>query len=907
MARVNNLTNFLNDVAAAIKQKLGDNTPIPASQFDTKIGEIETGGNYQTKSISITTNGNYTQLPDTGYDAMDQVVISVNVPQTGGAVKLFETEQAMQADPNPSEGDLAVVYREEIQAVTEESEFSSCIFPNTVVLDTAFSDDIYVSFRSIDQSIWFNCLVQVSSSSFSLDGHGESGNVRVQYTSSDGITYIRTDGGEELQEFGTSIKYEPYEPWNDVIGKFMKIGGKYFEGLYECGVVPAQLKGNLLSDLAVTDGNISANHSITINIVYDELVERILSMATHIKALYSHDSYSRYPFWCGLKDANTVVLLSSGGGSTPTSVMYLNPVFKYDTGAFMGMETSSGGANNAYEFSFNINTGTYIATNVIPLALTNPDGSHHWNYTTDFNNYYMLGVIDYNSMNETFTWMDKYAYCLSNTIHSSTSNNTPSIIEGLRYSIASTQLTLKNANELLPNITAYGKNGVVTGDGSVYNNLDNGYILQNIYNLPQINPTLYGYNIKSTAVPNNINIPKAKGCYIKPSTYTNNALFDISNVIKTGSTNYLSNSGNYYVNNKIVYDSRTHESVRDLGQIYMLGYYNGCVLYTKEQVQPTVSSIIYKYDIDNNAEVSIGSTAAISSSYNWTYKYTHFLVLGNILICDANGENNSPKLIAANLKVCNLDTGVECVIYNHQNTISSGSNLGYSVTPILVSDNKLVIFERFKNSSGSYIYYMYDYTINTNTLLVKANATTTQLIRSSINYMYKEGYCIVDNYAIVVQDSYAYALNISQPTAMISISSDSALKTCIVNYKDGSVPYTYDSVTTRWRCVTNITYNGATNLSFTFGDYLPFGNNCPLYTLEGTSIGLISSADAVTYTFDSVNSKYIATSKKGNIIGINMNVEPYILTTTNDASRYIIDGNADSSSHYKLLSVFDII
>lgn len=40
MARVNNLTNFLNDVATAIKQKLGDNTPIPASQFDTKIGEI---------------------------------------------------------------------------------------------------------------------------------------------------------------------------------------------------------------------------------------------------------------------------------------------------------------------------------------------------------------------------------------------------------------------------------------------------------------------------------------------------------------------------------------------------------------------------------------------------------------------------------------------------------------------------------------------------------------------------------------------------------------------------------------------------------------------------------------------------------------------------------------------------
>ena len=79
MARVNNLTNFLNDVATAIKTKLGDNTSIPAAEFDTKIMEIETAGNYQNKSITITTNGNYNLLPDAGFDAMDQVNISVNI------------------------------------------------------------------------------------------------------------------------------------------------------------------------------------------------------------------------------------------------------------------------------------------------------------------------------------------------------------------------------------------------------------------------------------------------------------------------------------------------------------------------------------------------------------------------------------------------------------------------------------------------------------------------------------------------------------------------------------------------------------------------------------------------------------------------------------------------------------
>lgn len=40
MARTDTLTNFLSDVSTSIKNKLGDNTPIQANQFDTKISSI---------------------------------------------------------------------------------------------------------------------------------------------------------------------------------------------------------------------------------------------------------------------------------------------------------------------------------------------------------------------------------------------------------------------------------------------------------------------------------------------------------------------------------------------------------------------------------------------------------------------------------------------------------------------------------------------------------------------------------------------------------------------------------------------------------------------------------------------------------------------------------------------------
>lgn len=279
MARINSLSDFLNDVSSAIKQKLGDDKPIPASQFDTKIAEIETKGNYQqksvtisnngtriftpdanydaieqieittnvptlqlqTKAVEITSNGNISILPDTNYDGMTQVNLTINVPQESGSgdVKLFDTVEHMQADSTAQEGDMAIVYREELVPITEDSEFDSCIFPNTVVLDEPFTDDIFWYFVATDPTVRCDGTVSLTSSSFDL--YETFSGLEIQYTSEDGITYTRTDGGEELQSFGTTIKYEKEytesegQFWNNVYGNFMKIGGSYFEGLYRYG------------------------------------------------------------------------------------------------------------------------------------------------------------------------------------------------------------------------------------------------------------------------------------------------------------------------------------------------------------------------------------------------------------------------------------------------------------------------------------------------------------------------------------------------------------------------------------------------------------------------------------------------------------------------------------------------
>lgn len=80
MARINDLEDFLTDVASAIKTKKGDETDIPASQFDAEILALPSQGIYQTKSVILRANGTTTVTPDENYDAIEQLDITVQVP-----------------------------------------------------------------------------------------------------------------------------------------------------------------------------------------------------------------------------------------------------------------------------------------------------------------------------------------------------------------------------------------------------------------------------------------------------------------------------------------------------------------------------------------------------------------------------------------------------------------------------------------------------------------------------------------------------------------------------------------------------------------------------------------------------------------------------------------------------------
>ena len=148
-------------------------------------------------------------------------------------IKQFSTIEEMQADTTAKEGDLAVVYRSEIHNATVDSKFQVATFPDTVVLDTAITGNVEVRYRAVDSSKMFDCMGSLDSSRFMMDCYSETGEVRIEYTSSDGITYTRTDNTGNPVDFGTEIYYAYTDMWNNAIGKFIQVCENVFEGLYE--------------------------------------------------------------------------------------------------------------------------------------------------------------------------------------------------------------------------------------------------------------------------------------------------------------------------------------------------------------------------------------------------------------------------------------------------------------------------------------------------------------------------------------------------------------------------------------------------------------------------------------------------------------------------------------------------
>ena len=76
MADTTNLSQFLSDVADAIRTKKETTEQIPAENFDQEILSIETGSQINNQDKEITENGTYEA--DKDYDGLGKVTVDVS-------------------------------------------------------------------------------------------------------------------------------------------------------------------------------------------------------------------------------------------------------------------------------------------------------------------------------------------------------------------------------------------------------------------------------------------------------------------------------------------------------------------------------------------------------------------------------------------------------------------------------------------------------------------------------------------------------------------------------------------------------------------------------------------------------------------------------------------------------------
>lgn len=375
-------------------------------------------------------------------------------------VKLFETIDEMNSDTNAKENDLAVVYRSEITNMTSESVISSITFPEQVVLVEAFTDSVYCRLRAEDSSVMFNGNIMLDENSFRFDSFTDSGRIRVEYSSDDGITYNRTrfenDNGNLTNpvDLGTNVIVENAEEWSDIIGQFILVGGNIFEGLFNYKTVdtdnqltlnPMSLdisdeSINLIQAGPILDYAILKNAATYLSQFYDEELQfdAYIDYENKVHIVYAKSGYNSLIRTFIINKDNPIIYMGDNAGDEP--VEHFDAIYNSEIKTF----------ENEQKVVFtkmftNINSqGFYcIKINgypVCPIGISNNDYDswRHFNSTI-----YYLDTID------------------SSTNIKITDSKLKLNEMVTKYVIAPNQFTALPEN--IYNAVAYGKNGSIMG------------------------------------------------------------------------------------------------------------------------------------------------------------------------------------------------------------------------------------------------------------------------------------------------------------------------------------------------------------------------------------------------------------------------------------------------------------
>ena len=421
MANITNLSEFLTDVANAIRTKKDTTEPIAAENFDTEI---------------------------------------LNLASGSGDIKLFETKEEMDADDNMVLDGLALIYGSELGNMTSTSEVDSIMFPSTVVLPEAITTSKTIRLRTVTSVL--SSTGTLNATAFSLNLQCNNGSYSIRYSSSDGMTYTRTDTNPEIINIGEKIKVYSTSYWTDNAGYFMQVTNMILGPLYKCTTYSDSNKYILYNfkdndpEQPITTGEISRTIiSEVMTLVKNNNISSVTSSGSVTFAKVSDTIYEVY-YTASSTSANYQYKVILNGdlhiGFTNSSETSTLTLYKYIVDIENETVTSSTETPMTYSMDLNA-TGSMTYVHVYPSRL-NIVG-----YTT----------IYFGSMGICSSSVSAFdADTEINVVMNPGSNVTVAYGTSLHYTVAPNQLTLTSNMNLMPGYIALGKNGIVTGSENFF-------------------------------------------------------------------------------------------------------------------------------------------------------------------------------------------------------------------------------------------------------------------------------------------------------------------------------------------------------------------------------------------------------------------------------------------------------
>lgn len=355
---------------------------------------------------------------------------------TSDGIKQFATEEEMQADSTSKEGDLAIVYSEIISNMNSNLTVSTMIFPETIVLPAAVSTTISGYLYDDNNDYSTMCRIYLRANSFYIMDYYTRDYI-VRYTSTDGITYTKSTDIDSYK-FDKPMHYSG--TWNDSLGYFMQVSVSEFNGLYKFGTK------SFYNYVIPTANNISTGEGI---VGKPFIIENLEEYIKGLDCVIILDETEELNF-------NGTIVEYVNRFRIVTSIGIIGSTGVYENG-YIRLTTTAGHTHVVYTYENNVLTSTEEIT-VDDAGLT------------DIN---VFGC-------KVMSW---YVEAVDNVYSPSFTYDFTSTVPC--YSIAPSQLTLANSNELLPGKISYGVNGIVTGDDSIYDNLDYDKILEKFYGLEE--------------------------------------------------------------------------------------------------------------------------------------------------------------------------------------------------------------------------------------------------------------------------------------------------------------------------------------------------------------------------------------------------------------------------------------